>query len=311
MHTVSVIMPLYNAARYVGDALDSALAQTHRPYEIIVVDDGSTDGGADVVQPYVDEHGNAVRLIRKENEGVSKARNVGFEQTTGEFVAFLDADDLWLPTKLEKQIALFAKHPEAMGTHTRCFNFEQAIDDHGREETEKSIDDPSLSAMILHHWVVTSSAVVRRAALEKFSFPEDTGHAEDMVLFADIRTLGPWRLVDEKLLAKRIHPSQATAKPWHRLWAIETRLRWLCDNRAQFDAQTFADVEKQITSDLVAYLENRYWRRQLDDLPQMITFATKLAPAAMKTSFLSSVRIYPRWLYRLRDAVSGRPPAAT
>ena len=99
---VSVIIPAYNAAPHVRRALRSVLEQTVRPNEIIVVDDGSTDSTADEVARF----GEPVRLVRQKNAGVSTARNRGIEESSGQWIAFLDADDEWLPRKNERQIAV-------------------------------------------------------------------------------------------------------------------------------------------------------------------------------------------------------------
>jgi GT2 family glycosyltransferase len=99
---VSVIIPTYNCARYLPEAIDSVLAQTYRDFEIIVVDDGSTDDTPDVLARY----GEAILVIRQPNQGRGAARNAGILAARGQYIAFLDADDLWLPEKLEKQVAL-------------------------------------------------------------------------------------------------------------------------------------------------------------------------------------------------------------
>ncbi len=96
---VSVIIPTYNRAPYVTEALDSVLAQTFTDYEIIVIDDGSTDNTKEVLQPYFPQ----IRYFFQENQGVSAARNVGIREAKGEWLAFLDSDDVWLPKKLEIQ----------------------------------------------------------------------------------------------------------------------------------------------------------------------------------------------------------------
>jgi glycosyltransferase involved in cell wall biosynthesis len=97
---VSAIIPAYNAGRFISDAIESVLAQTHSAMECIVVDDGSTDDTASVAE----SHGPWVTVIRQANAGVSAARNAGAQVAKGRYLAFLDADDAWLPTKIEKQI---------------------------------------------------------------------------------------------------------------------------------------------------------------------------------------------------------------
>ncbi|HMM81114.1 MAG TPA: glycosyltransferase family A protein [Pyrinomonadaceae bacterium] len=108
MDNVSVIIPNYNYGRFLREAVDSALGQTVAPHEVIVVDDGSTDDSGEILASY----GERIIVIRQQNQGVGAARNKGAEIATGEFLAFLDADDYWAPTKLEKQLAVFESDPE-------------------------------------------------------------------------------------------------------------------------------------------------------------------------------------------------------
>lgn len=103
---VSVIIPNYNYARYVGQAVDSVLKQSYKDYEVIVVNNGSTDNSIEILQTY----GDKIRLIDQPNLGQSGARNSGLAESRGEYIAFLDADDIWEPTKLEKQIRLMSEY---------------------------------------------------------------------------------------------------------------------------------------------------------------------------------------------------------
>lgn len=105
---VSVVIPAYNAAWCVRKAIDSVLAQDFRDFELIVIDDGSTDDTAAVLS----EYGNAIRVVHQINGGLSNARNTGIRESRGEFVAFLDADDWWLPGKLGRQVELMRNRPE-------------------------------------------------------------------------------------------------------------------------------------------------------------------------------------------------------
>lgn len=104
---MSVVIPAYNAGRYISRAIDSILAQTRKAHEIIVVDDGSTDDTKAVLQPYADR----ARYVRQENAGECVARNTGIRMATGRWIAFLDADDEWLPRHLSAQTALLHRNP--------------------------------------------------------------------------------------------------------------------------------------------------------------------------------------------------------
>ena len=100
MPEISVIIPAYNASRTIGPTIESVLAQTFTDFELLVIDDGSTDDTADIVSAVGDL---ALNCVRTENGGVSVARNRGLDMATGAYVAFLDADDAWRPAKLERQ----------------------------------------------------------------------------------------------------------------------------------------------------------------------------------------------------------------
>ena len=112
---ISVIIPLYNKEGSIAQALDSVMAQECQDFEVIVVDDGSTDDGAAVVENYGDPR---IRLVRQENAGVSAARNRGIEEARGEYVAFLDADDVWMPGFLSEIEALQSEFPQCRAQAT-------------------------------------------------------------------------------------------------------------------------------------------------------------------------------------------------
>lgn len=130
---ISVIVPVYNAGRYLAEAVESILAQAYRPIEIIVVDDGSTDDSADVARRF----GSAVRYYFQANAGAAAARNQGVEFSQGTFLSFLDADDLWVTDKLSRQMAILADDPDLSMVfgHVQQF-YSPELD----EETRKKID---------------------------------------------------------------------------------------------------------------------------------------------------------------------------
>ena len=108
MVKISVVIPCYNAEKFIGKAIESVLSQTYSPHEIIVVDDGSTDGSVDVIKKYE----NKIILLQQENKGRVESRKRGFYRATGEWVALLDADDYWHPKKLEIQVQMMQGLPE-------------------------------------------------------------------------------------------------------------------------------------------------------------------------------------------------------
>src|SRR5690606_20987586 len=122
---VSVVIPAYNVGPHIAEAIESVLAQDYPQVEIVVVDDGSKDDTAEVVATRYPQ----VSLIRKENGGAATARNAGIRAARGEFVAFLDADDIWLPGKLTAQIDYLRAHPDVA---MNCTGFSQWVsDEHG------------------------------------------------------------------------------------------------------------------------------------------------------------------------------------
>jgi glycosyltransferase involved in cell wall biosynthesis len=120
MQTVSVVIPTYNYGQFIAGAIEGALAQTRPPDEVIVVDDGSIDNTESIVS----EFGTEVRYIRQDNAGVCAARNKGVSESCGELIAFLDADDIWEPTKIEKQLATFVQDSEIGLVHCGMREFD-------------------------------------------------------------------------------------------------------------------------------------------------------------------------------------------
>ncbi len=119
---VSVMMPAYNAEAFIAEAIDSVLAQTYSQWELLVVNDGSTDATVEVVAQYTDPR---IKLIHKENGGEASARNVALDHSTGEFIAYLDADDAYLPHHLSVLVDYLQSHPDRDAVYTDGFHFDQ------------------------------------------------------------------------------------------------------------------------------------------------------------------------------------------
>lgn len=179
MTRVSVIIPAYNAAAFVCEAVNSALAQTHPDVEVIVVDDSSTDDTPDVLARY----GSRIRVHRQPNGGVSSARNTGASLATGDWVSFLDADDVWAPRKIEAQL-------EAVGggawAYTNRYNFgaRGAVPEIQTDVTRMSEGDVFIPLLLRGNFITVSSVMMRTALFEELGgFYHQKGGCEDWDLW--------------------------------------------------------------------------------------------------------------------------------
>ncbi len=192
---VSVVTPLYNGERFLAQAIESVLAQTYRPIEIIVVDDGSTDGGADVAKAFDEVH-----YIHQTNQGQAAAMNAGVETAQGEFLAFLDADDMWTPNKLDVQITYLLEHPDVGYVIAKTLNFIEP----GTEPPTRMTKDfqPGVSSLLSPGVVL-----VRRAVFDRVGpFDNTYYHAKDIDWFVRAKEGGVvMAMAPETLLHRRIH----------------------------------------------------------------------------------------------------------
>lgn len=153
---ISVIIPVYNGERYLSEAIESVLAQAHRPLEVIVVDDGSTDASAQVAQRF----GRAVTYLYQAQQGASVARNCGVAWSRGEFLAFLDADDLWVEGKLQRQMQVLFTDPALAMVFGQVEQFYSP-------ELMAPIARPSLDARQTLTGLHVGAMVIRRSAFER------------------------------------------------------------------------------------------------------------------------------------------------
>lgn len=297
MADVTVIIPCYNGSAYIAQTIRSVLAQTDPPKQVIVIDDGSTDNSAEVIREF------PVELIQQENAGESRARNVGIARAEGEFVAFLDADDVWMPDKIEKQLALLQNNPHAIGAHCPVFNFRDDLDDCAREVTERTMDDPGLEDLIDYHHVTPSALIVRREVLMEHDirFDEKVHHSEDMLFIADLRLVGSLCLIDEPLVAKRVHANQQSRNVWHPIWSLQSRVNWLRQRRAVIGDDRATAMENDLADRMIEVLEDRYWRRQIEGFRDARAIVADLFPDRVARHAVINRPIMPRWIYSLRD----------
>ena len=202
---VSVVMAAKNYARFLPVAVESVFAQTFADWELLVIDDGSTDHTTAAVRPFLADH--RVRYFRSDKLGQPRAKNLGVGLSRGEFVAFLDADDAWEPTKLEKQLAVFRAKPE-VGV---VFSRRSLIDEQGNAMPRRGSTPPLalprgevLPQMFVQNFVCFSSAVVRRAVFSHVgAFDPQWDLAIDYDLWLRVAKHHRFDFVDEELVKYR------------------------------------------------------------------------------------------------------------
>lgn len=222
MLTISVIVPARNAAPYIEDAIRSALDQTVRPTEVIVVDDGSTDGTADIARA----QGPLVTVISQRVDGPGAARNLAVAHSTGEWLAFLDADDIWMPNKLERQLARVG--PETRLVFSDRYNIGELNGlalVHG--DTQPPREGDIFVALMLHeNFITTSSVLLRRDAFDEaggFSNDPDLVVAEDWDLWMRITARHSVEVCHEPLVKYRLHHG-GTSRQVDRMMRARTRV---------------------------------------------------------------------------------------
>ncbi len=211
---VSVITATYNMGGYIAETLDSILAQDYPNIESIIVDDGSTDDTAEVLAPYLADP--RVRVVRQENAGQTVAKNRGIAEATGEFVAFCDADDTWVPHKISRQVPHFKDPKIAV-----VFSDINCIDSDGQDlgyETMAQVDGDITGPLLIDNFVPFPSAVVRSSVLAEVNgFDEKLTMSIDYDLWLRISLNYEFRLVDQKLANYRIWEGQMSKNVGERL----------------------------------------------------------------------------------------------
>lgn len=235
---VSVVIPTYNCESYIADTLRSVLAQSHRPLEIIVVDDGSTDATRAVVSGF----GPEVRLVAQENQRVCRARNNGFALAQGEFVCFMDHDDHWYPWKIRRQLEAFEAHPQAGVVYTD-FIFWHPVDgafpdpaglapaDDGPPPVDAAYSGWIYHRFLLDCWTLTSTAMIRREAFAASGgFDPALPFSEDWDLWLRLSRTHPFVKLDRVSTLYRQLPSQGSRM----VREIDFRSRLLAQARARW-----------------------------------------------------------------------------
>ena len=206
--TLSIVMPVYNASEYIRQAIDSLLQQTFTDFELIVIDDGSTDNSLEIVKSYDDPR---IRVLRNEcNKGIVFTRNRGLQEMRGRYYAPFDADDIAMPRKYEKQIGFMEKNPAYGLTGT----WARHIDSEGKLlKTKWKLDADACfipSVQLFRAYFIQSAVVFRKEVLEAIGYTPGFEIGEDYLVYYQIALKFPCVNLPEYLIHYRIHPGSIT-----------------------------------------------------------------------------------------------------
>lgn len=212
MPKVSVVIPTYNRAGYILETVDSVRKQSFKDYEIIIIDDGSKDNTREMLSDLIEE--KTVRYYFQENRGESAARNRGISESDGEYIAFLDSDDLFLPDKLEKQVAYLDLNPTVGLVHCWYSKFNDEEVDLGRRDTSQYSGWVYPDMLLIWHVLMSPSCVLARSKIfaEVGGFDIDQYWGADLDMWRRIARFFPFGVIPEVLTKVRVHEGNLSAK---------------------------------------------------------------------------------------------------
>jgi len=207
---VSVIIPVYNGEKYITQAIESVLAQTYKNFEIIIVNDGSTDNSFEKIKPYLNLPN--IKYIEQENKGVAAARNTAIKSSSGELIAFLDQDDLWVPEKLEIQVDYLRQYPDVGLVHSNISYINECPE---LMETPKdwltNAEGMCFKELFIKNRIAVLTVVLKRQCLDQVGLlNESISRSDDYELWLRISRMFPIGHVNKTLALYRLHKSNTS-----------------------------------------------------------------------------------------------------
>lgn len=237
---VSVIIPVYNSAKYIGKTLESVLYQTYKKIEIILIDDCSTDNSRQIIEQYRNMYDNIIYKLQERNGGAAVARNTALEIAKGRYIAFLDSDDIWYPEKIEKQINLMKRKNAAI-----CFTAIEMIDEDNnlikdKRNVKEKID---YKFLLKNTMIATSSVVIDRNITGNFQMPM-VRSGQDYATWLMLMRNGTYAYGINEVLVKyrksRNSLSSNKLKSLKQVWDIQTKYERINYVSASFNTLCFA-----------------------------------------------------------------------
>lgn len=297
--TVSAITIFLNAKTFIEEAVESVLNQTYQDWELILVDDGSTDGSSAIAQRYAQQYPQQIIYCEHpnhQNKGMSAARSLGTSLAKGRYIAFLDADDIWLPRKLEKQVAILDQHAEAamvFGPSKRWYSWTRVPEDEAKDWIETVsdrvntlIEPPTLFlASMLEQRVQsasTCSLLIRQEVLEELGGfeKEFRGLYEDQVFLTKVYAQKLIYVMDECLDFYRQHPNSCVARSTVCKEESAARLRFLTWVGNYLAVQSIDDPQLQYALNEAIWPHEYPWRHRFQET--IVPLGRRVLPTALR-----------------------------
>ncbi|MCK6626364.1 MAG: glycosyltransferase [Anaerolineae bacterium] len=208
---ISIIVPVYNGQAFIGETIQSVQSQTYQHWEMLIVDDGSTDDTRQVIETYLGDR--RIRYLYQTNRERAAARNYGLKVAQGKYIAFLDADDLWLPDKLKTQVAYLEAHPEIGLCFTRCWLIDNQTNCHGMPTINFIPGPDQFERLLFGNFITNSSVVMPQCVFDRVGFFDETlpvFGCEDWDMWLRIARFYPIHLIDHPLALYRLHESNTS-----------------------------------------------------------------------------------------------------
>jgi glycosyltransferase involved in cell wall biosynthesis len=293
---VSIVVPCYNASRFICETLRSAISQTHAPLEIIVVDDGSVDNSASLAESF----GPPVRVVRQANQSQACARNRGIGEARGEWIAFLDADDVWLPAKLERQLSVAANSNGAVCCATYVTSVIPV--DAGATVWRPTPTSLTVAAFLRRSAPFQMSTLMVHRSM-KVRFADWTRTSEDNIYMLDLLHEHPIAICDEPLSVYRIHSqSYCRSTPDLDCRAHTALSRWLDNRQIVLGDRATADYRRIISDMLLNAAKSAVYKRDWRRL-KMIQDYSRRRMDVNDMREIVQMPSFPRFLYGMKDGL--------
>jgi glycosyltransferase involved in cell wall biosynthesis len=282
---ISVVIPAYNASRFIGETLEGVLSQTHKAKEVIVVDDGSQDDTAAMVLRFSE----SVRLVRQENAGESRARNVGRSMASGDWIAFLDSDDVWEKDMLYECATTALQHPHAqfIFTNYRTFGSESKECDSVRQF---EIWNRDMYLLVPFVTVLPSASIINKEV--SIEWPERTKNLEDALFFNQLVEMGEAVGIPKYLVRYRRHAASQQRQANAQEKAFASLLQEYTDDPVKC---------KKLQNTLLHLLQSRWYARDWESFDRLKVLFAEKWPEKLESEPILTRRRFPRFTYRLKD----------